>query len=815
MSPIDKTPQNSTNLGRLALVCAFLGLNLSLVMPASAQETDADATSIEEIVVTARFREESAQDIGQSIRAMGQEEIERAGIIDFGDIARRTAGLDFTYRGPNANEVSIRGVAKIVNQGTLDILASLPVVSQFVDEVPIQAASSRQRDVNTFDMNRIEILRGPQPTYFGEGSVGGTVRYFSNEPTLEGGVSGTLNARLGSIEDGGQTATLQGVVDLTLVPDRLGIRVMAFTRDDDGFIDNALTGTDDYNEYESEGGRFSLLWQPNDDFRARVVAHFTSDDHAGDWLADDANSDPQFSERPIDEVWEDNFEVYSLTLDYDFGPLTLTSVTGYYEREVRWERYDFVQGQNSGPVLYGTILDVTTETYGRDESFNQELRLVSALDGPFNFVLGAYYKDQEGYGYSVARSPQLVPLTTFGNALLGLPGPGSDLFFGSDVESGPATREQLSLFGEVTWSLTEQLRLIAGVRWMDEDLVQPTQNPATNNDPALAVCILTQSFMPAPPIFPPGTNDPCGAAIYITNLQLLSGVGLQDLTEVTASVEGEWLPKLAFEWDLNEDTLAYASLAKGVRNGGLNSTFVVATAPEIPNEEVDFEQDAMTAYEIGLKSSLLDGDLILNLGVYYNDWEDIQVMLITSAGGLLDNAGEAYSLGFEVESVWAINDHLTFVGAFNYTASEFDGDQLYETELAEIVRETLGAPPNIIDDGNQLPNVPEYSLSLALDAVYPDFWQGMDLVGRLDHVWVDERYQSPLNVDESLLEDYSLTNLRAGIASERWSAIFSISNLFNDLSNQSRLRTGPAGNHVYSSYVNQPRTYGLNLTYHF
>ncbi len=376
----------------------FLAATVGIGTPAMAQQSDDSAGVIEEIVVTARLREESAQDIGQSIRAIAQDEIERAGMVDFGDIARRTAGLDFTYRGPNANEVSIRGVAKIVNQGTLDILGSQPVVSQFVDAVPIQAASSRQRDVNTFDMSRIEVLRGPQPTYFGEGSVGGTVRYFSNTPTLEAGVRGTVNARLGSVQDGGEALTVQGVIDATLVPDVLGVRVVGFTRDDEGFIDNALTGTDDYNDYQSQGGRVSVAWQPNDRFRARAVAHFTEDDHAGDWLADGDSSDPRFSQRPIDEDWDDDYELYSLTLEYDFGPLALTSVTGYYERELLWSRYDFVQGQNSGPVLFGQILDVTTETYGRDESFNQELRLVSDFDGPVNVLLGAYYKDQEGYG---------------------------------------------------------------------------------------------------------------------------------------------------------------------------------------------------------------------------------------------------------------------------------------------------------------------------------------------------------------------------------------------------------------------------------
>ena len=171
--------------------------------------------------------------------------------------------------------------------------------------------------------------------------------------------------------------------------------------------------------------------------------------------------------------------------------------------------------------------------------------------------------------------------------------------------------------------------------------------------------------------------------------------------------------------------------------------------------------------------------------------------------------------GFEVESVWAANDYVSFTGAFNYTASEFSGDQLYETPLAEAVREALGRPPAVIDDGNKLPNVPEYSLSLAMDFLYPGFRPGIDLVGRVDFMWIDERYQSALNSEDSLLSGYSLINLRAGLQGESWSAIFSIENLADELSDQSRLQTGPAGNIVFSSYINRPRSYGLNLTLRF
>ncbi|MCG8504096.1 MAG: Plug domain-containing protein, partial [Sphingomonadales bacterium] len=168
----------------------LLGTSIFVValgsLAAGAQDTDAPDTdagdeegAMSQIIVTARFREESAQDIGQSIRAFGQQEIEGAGILDFSDIARRTPGLDFNDRGPNANEVSIRGISKLVSQSTLDILPSQTVVTQFVDDIPTTSPNSRQRDFHLFDFNRVEILRGPQPTYFGEGSVGGTIRYFS------------------------------------------------------------------------------------------------------------------------------------------------------------------------------------------------------------------------------------------------------------------------------------------------------------------------------------------------------------------------------------------------------------------------------------------------------------------------------------------------------------------------------------------------------------------------------------------------------------------------------------------------------------
>ncbi|QIB66990.1 TonB-dependent receptor domain-containing protein [Kineobactrum salinum] len=289
---------------------------------------------------------------------------------------------------------------------------------------------------------------------------------------------------------------------------------------------------------------------------------------------------------------------------------------------------------------------------------------------------------------------------------------------------------------------------------------------------------------------------------------------MQDLFEVENSMNGEWLPKAAVEFDLRQDVLLYASASKAIRNGGLNSSFTVAQADEIDNEDISYDPDEMWAYEAGVKSQWLDNTLVINGSVFYNKWNDIQTLIGTSAGSLFENAGEAVSTGFELEGFWQINDWISFTSAFNYTKSEFKDRQVWETPESLVISQLLGNPPNIIEDGNQLPNVPEYSLSLAVDVVYPTALTDIDFTGHLDYQWVDERYQNSVNDPALLLPDYALSNLRLGLQSENWSVVGYVSNLSNEISPQSILRVGPGGS-TRAAYLNRPRTWGLNLTYSF
>nr|WP_277345772.1 TonB-dependent receptor [Pseudomaricurvus alkylphenolicus] len=754
---------------------------------------------LEEIIVTARFKEESAQDIGQSISAFGGDAMERAGMIDFEDIARRTPGLDFSDRGPNRNEMSIRGISKLVSGSTLDILGTQTLITQFVDDIPVSSPNSSQRDFNLFDFNRVEVLKGPQPTYFGEGSVGGTVRYFSADPSLQEGIGGKFSADVSSVDGGGNNHTVNGVLDLTIIPDVLGIKLTGFQRDDEGFIDNALTGSDDVNSYKSEGGRLVVLAQPSEELSIRFAAHFADDEIGGDWLVDDTGDDYTISALPTDSFGTDEYELYSLNVSYDFGKFSVTSVTGLYQRERQNLGYDFAQSESSLPALYGINGTVVTENFTEEDNFTQEIRILTNFDGPLNFTGGLFYKDAEYSQTAVARSQEIAAISLTGD----------DLFFGSEKAS-PANREQKAVFLEANYEINDKLTMIAGARWLDEEQVSPVADPKLLGDPAIALCVADAlGNFPAAPVF--GIN-PCVATMVLDGGTYFGFFGLADIKEVTNEVDGEILPKFAVEYQLDEDILAYASATKGIRNGGLNSSFVVAQAPEVSTDQIGYGQDEVWAYELGIKSVLLGGDLVLNGSVYVNDYSDIQTLVSTSAGALFQNAGDATTHGFEVDALYRVNDWLTLSGAANYTVAEFDDAQNWETPDAAFIRELLGRPENIVAEGNELPNVPKYAYSLAADVYYPLADRDMALVAHLGYQYTDNRFMEAINDRDAELDGYGLANLRVGLQAGQWAVTAYVSNLTNEIAEQSNLMVGVGGT-TNLSYINRPRTVGINLRY--
>jgi len=794
-SRLSRTPLAAHISTAIRATAGAVVLSGAAMTPALASDSD-DNFLLEEIIVTARFKEESAQDIGQSITAIGTAEIERAGIVNMADLALRTPGLDFNDKGPNRNDVSMRGISPSVGDFGRDSLGSQSLVTSFIDDISVTSSNASQRSFNLFDFNRVEVLRGPQPTYFGEGAVGGTIRYFSTDPTLEGPVSGRIATDTSSTDNGGTNYTLNGALDLTLIENELGVRLTAFTRDDDGFIDDELNGRDGVNTYESDGGRVVVKWQPNDKFSARFAHHFSRDDQGADWLVDDTSDDYVISSRPGIATTTDDFDLSTLNLTYDFGSISLTSVTGLYERDRTVSGYDFVQSLNSHVILYGIPGDVISTTNNVDENFSQEFRIISEFEGPFNFTGGLFYRDSESTSSFNAIS----------STIAALPGLTDGFMSGDDGNTAPpATREQLAVFFEGTFDITDNLKLIAGARWLDEDQETPVRG---NDNRALAECrldVLGNS--------PGAFFVPCVNYGYGTNAELLARIGKTGTTKITNTVDGEILPKVAIEYRASEDVLLYASYSKGMRNGGINSIFVLQAA-EVSDDALGYDQDELDAYELGIKSTWLDGDLVFNSAVFYYDWQDIQVQLATSMGALLANAPAAQSMGVEAEFVYRVNDMLRLSGGANYTKAEYDGDLVTGTPEAAALFAFFGIPLPVIEDGFKLPNVPEYTYSLAADLVVP-VSDGLSFTGRLDYQYQDDRFSAAVNDSDSMLDAYGIANLRAGLKADNWSVTAYVTNLFNEIESQSFFRAGGGGNRVEGAYINRPRTAGINLRYEF
>ena len=780
----------------------FLLQNIVFVMTACMGVLSSEAiaaTAVDEIVVTARLRAESIQDIGASVSAVTGEMIEKEGLTDFEDIARRTVSLELLDRGPNQNDPTIRGISNQNPAVIAELGNSGPLVSQFLDDIPTAASTSVQRDFNYFDFDRVEVLRGPQPTIFGEGSMGGTIRYFTKSPDLsqEGISDAILKARVSSTKDGGTNYSVSVAATATIVPDKLGIRGVINYRDDDGFIDNIVTGVDDGNTYESLSGRAVVLFTPTENFSARFMA-FVGEDDIGETNSVDFTRDPEdlVSVLAVEADDKDDFELYTAKLDYEFDSLTITSITGLFKRDrfqigtdptlnigingifLALDGFDLLLDGNGavlGPPFTGILFE--RELLTEDKSFTQELRFVSDFDGPLNFVGGVYYQDTE----------LDVDLVIAGNDI-------SPFYFGQmeNRVNDKLTRyesEQWSAFAEATWDITDSFRLIGGVRYVDEEITVDTirnLNIAGGGATGLAPPLVLGDFV-----------------------TILNAFGFPRESEFQLD---QWLPRVAVEYDVNDDVMVYASYAKGVRNGNLNEATAAFQAENLGGsfaETIFFDQDSIKSYEVGVNSTWMEGDLRLNGAIYYMDYEDPQLNF-TNPWFAVANGPDEEIWGAELEAVLAATDHLDLYLNVAYQDAEFTSDALLN--VGAIVPIDLPA-------GNRPTNAPEWGLSAGADLNYP-LANGLNLTGNLTYQFVDERFTTPQNFVSSKIESQQFVNVRFGLAGEHWAATAFVDNATNELEFQHRLgidsfQTIVDGQLDYTqtdAFVNRPRTYGIELT---
>jgi outer membrane receptor protein involved in Fe transport len=401
--------------------------------PSGGPAEPGSAVTVEELVVTANRREQQVKDVPMSVAAVSGVELERAGVETLLDLGHEVPGLTVTESGPGQNRIFLRGVAN----GN----SSTSLVGVYVDETPVTGSSLGQLDLQLVDLQRVEVLRGPQGTLYGQGSAGGAVRFITNDPQLDDQASGWISATGYGTHRGDFSEELRGVVNVPL-GDTFAVRVSGILAQIGGWIDQPDAGREDINDQNLGEVRVKALWRPTD--RLKVIGTATVHRNHGDGLTAGAdengdifflNGDPQAKEHLVD-----NYEIYNGTVTYDLDWATLLSSTSYIRS------HKDVAGIS---VKLGTF-----ESFNQDlqdnEVFTQELRLTSNGKGPVNWVAGVFYDDET-----------LDRLLTLNQYVSGAP-------IGVVPLPTIDTSRSWSVYGDASYDITDRLQLGAGARYFHD-----------------------------------------------------------------------------------------------------------------------------------------------------------------------------------------------------------------------------------------------------------------------------------------------------------------------------------------------------------
>ncbi|MGI9246413.1 MAG: TonB-dependent receptor, partial [Steroidobacteraceae bacterium] len=578
------------------------------------------AKGLEEIIVTAQKKEERLSETPVSITALSGETLERLGATQFRDFAPGIPGLSFTTGGVGQTQINLRGVSTGSNIS--------PTVGIYVDEVPygsstaFAASASLALDVGLFDVDRVEILRGPQGTLYGASTMGGLLKYVSVMPDTKN-FSGTARAGLSNTSHGGVSYDMASAVNLPVLDDKAALRLSGFYSHDGGYIDNRELGQEDVNQAYVYGGRGDFLWQASDRFSVRIALYAQNISRDGSNAADFnlATGKPiagdldQFVALP--EPFDQQYRLASATVKYKFDFAELTAVSSYQTVDVG----SFLDATDFYVPLLSPLLNAffgidTLNTTGVDygfttDKFAQELRLASEGER-FDWLVGAFYT------YENSNNKQAVDAYLVD---------GTPLPINLGFVRIPSDYEEIAGFGALTWHVTSTLDLEGGLRY------------AHNSQ----------------------TTEQIGGGL------LLGSNPKRDTSEdpVTYLAGLRYLP--------NENLRAYLRIATGYRPGGPN---VVANDPAtgLPLADPTFDSDSLTSYEAGVKMSSAGQRYSVDAAIYQIDWDDLQINVVRNGIGVAGNAGTARSRGAELTLTARPVDPLTLVGAFGYTDAKLTED---------------------------------------------------------------------------------------------------------------------------------------------
>ncbi|MBT4522632.1 MAG: TonB-dependent receptor [Halieaceae bacterium] len=831
---------------KIAPLAAAVATTVSGVPQSIAQ---GESITLEEVIVTARKRTESVQDIPSSIQAISGEDIKEMGARGMADYTRFMPSVNMIDYGSGSSSVIFRGAT--VDGGGYVAQATSSV---YLDEVSVTSTGS-QPAVRMVDIARVEALAGPQGAIYGSDAQAGTLRILTNKPVMnEFAFEVDASARNGSEGEASWDGSL--VANLPIVDDTLALRLVAFGARDGGFIDNVYGHTPDLNvvngpgywqsgfgdidnskyvdkdvnDSEIIGWRAALKWNINENWSATLGALHQETD-AGAYNFYDPYVGDLEKTTFFDDWSEDEYDLYSLTIEGDLGFAQLVAATSYYDRKgeyqmditayhhywagAYWSCGGAFDGSDLDPDVYywyyfspngqamyngayclaptadGDYLSTINDTY-EQERFTQEIRLSSSGD-TFDWLAGVYYEDSTNAWHDWFAD---VTDGNFQDSIAAdyykwLDG-GVEHLDGRVAWSSDSSTdwEQYAVFGEVVWHATEKMDITFGGRYFDRENVNLyfVERPNSRTLPEYA----------------DGVSEHKGD-------------------------ETEFAPKISVSYNFTDDVMAYGLYTVGYRPGGTNRS---RGQPFFPN---NYTADEMVNYEIGIRSTIMDGAGRFNATAYYMDWEDYQLEVVDPSqencpsGGpskipgvcgqpwqiIVGNAGDAHILGVNFEFDWAISENWLFGMNAEWLEAENDSDlkTLYDME---------------VEKGQELPTVADFSGSAWLNYERPiDRW-GESMFARLQWSYRAESY----NILETTAADGSSANpqlkndasdigdLIVGIRGETWEASLFVNNITDEravfTAGSGAYEWGAASTtdgraHTQKNYINRPREYGIRL----
>jgi outer membrane receptor protein involved in Fe transport len=708
-----------------------------------------DEVLLEQVVVTAQKRTQSMFEVPISITVISEEFIENLGAQDFTKLIPSVPSLAAYQNGPGRTRLYIRGIAN--GAGNDNDTQNQETVSIYLDEVPISLGAMNP-EIGLFDIERVEVLRGPQGTLYGAGSMAGTIRQVSRKPNLSE-VEGKFEAGVSSISHGSGGYTIKGLINAPVVEDQFAIRASAYYNDFGGYLDNILTGEDDINDGTSKGVKLAARWMINEDFTADFTYFYH--DYSDNGRPEDLDATPYLTRNyPSFDGYDDEMSIFNMTLNYDLGWGQIVSSSSYFDRTVINRRsLDLLFELALPPGITPHELVDTTDL----QVFSQEVRLASTSDKPLQWTVGLYLDNKDTYYLNTFPVPGAdevlgVPSEAFG-------APADNLFWGFD----DLTVKTYAFFGEAYYTI-DKFTLTGGLRYFNwkqdiEFYQSGLFNGGANTD-----------------VRPQGKDD---------------GVN----------------PKVTISYDINDDMLIYALASKGYRYGGINGAIPESVcADELAEVELEggdvrfFDPDSLWNYEAGAKGTTAGGALSYSASYFLIKWNDMQTSRSFDCGfGFRENVGKATSNGLELELHAAVTENLVLGFGGAYINSELDEDV-----------------PNLdAEEGDQVPYVPEFSFNTSADYSFPltDSLQGI-LWGNVQYIGDRHtEFNHDPTTNYRKMDAYTVANARVGVQWDSYEVSFYIHNVFDDGGVVRALRRPPFDPDAVIR--TQPRTVGLILRKYF